>query len=158
MKHRLAARTCRDMKNGHEAWTCSMHMQHGKAAWTCSTENRTDMQNEQAAKKSSRDMQQEHAYTLLKTLAFPLAEGIWTLEPGFQGGAAKGGKGAFFLSRSALSLFSRSIFFPLPRSFFICRSRLHESSKNHGRPPLRTRYIYSKVTCVMLISVLFCTD
>jgi hypothetical protein len=46
-------------------------MQHEAAAWkaagTCSME-------------SSRDMQHGHAYTSLKTLAFPPLEWIWILE------------------------------------------------------------------------------
>jgi hypothetical protein len=44
------------------------------------------------ARTFSKDMQYGHAYILLETLAFPLAEWILNLEPGFQCGAAKGRK------------------------------------------------------------------
>ncbi len=40
------------------------------------------------------DMEHGQVYTLLETLAFPLAEWIWTLEPDFTCDVAKGGKSA----------------------------------------------------------------
>jgi hypothetical protein len=74
MQHRLAARTrSLDKQKGHEAWTCSINMQCGKAAW---------------------GTQHGHAHTLLKTLAFPPAQWVSTLELGFQCCAAKKGKSA----------------------------------------------------------------
>ncbi len=54
------------------------------------------------------DMKHGKVYTLLKTLAFPLAEWIWTLEPGFPCDAATGGKARIraFSFAPALSLFA----------------------------------------------------
>jgi hypothetical protein len=49
---------CRvDMKHGHAARTCHMHMQQGHANWTCST----DMQHGQEAWTGSMGMQYGHA-------------------------------------------------------------------------------------------------
>jgi hypothetical protein len=82
------------------------------------------MQHDQAAWKSSIG----HAYTKLKTLAFPPAEWIWALEPGFQwfGTGRKKADSRYFLSRSALSLFY-ALFRVLV--FLLLRARVHESEK-----------------------------
>jgi hypothetical protein len=73
-------------------------------------------------------------HTLLKTLAFPSAEWLWALEPGFQCDAAKGRKariGAFFLWRLTLSFF---------RALFSLRKALTsaKAQKKRGRPPCQT--------------------
>jgi hypothetical protein len=63
MQFGLAARTCSmDTQHRHAAWICSMDMKHRNSertcnGWTCSMEKKQGL-----------------AYTLLKTLAFLLAE------------------------------------------------------------------------------------
>jgi hypothetical protein len=90
-------------------------------------------------------MQHEHAYTCLKTLAFPPAERIWTLEPGFQCGTANRGKSA--ISRSVL-LFSLSFFFAAALFCFT-----FASVKKARVPPLGFVYIHVTQHC---LTITFC--
>jgi hypothetical protein len=121
-----------DLQHAHAAWIRSMDLQYGHEA----QKFRTDMQIEQAAWKSSWEIQHGHACTLLKTLAFLLAEWIWALEPGFQCGAAKGEKKhefalSFFSARrfrfSGASFSSRSC-----AHFFTSRSQSRKRGKSAG--------------------------
>jgi hypothetical protein len=73
-------------------------------------------------------------YILLKTLAFHTAEHLWALELGASSiGWREKREFALFLSRSALSLFSRSFFFALSRSFLL-RARERESARKAPAP------------------------
>jgi hypothetical protein len=88
-------------------------MQQGHAAWTC--------------------------IQLLWPLAFLSAEWIWALEPGFQCGAAKGGKKrefALFFFCAQRFLFDRARFSSRSRALFMLRAREHESAKKRGCPTL----------------------
>jgi hypothetical protein len=69
---------------------------------------------------SSMERQQRHAYTIIKTLAFPPDEWIWTLEPVSQCGPAKGGGEALF--SFALGV------------LFMLRAREHENAKKPRAP------------------------
>ncbi len=69
---------------------------------------------------------------------FSHAKWLRALEPGFQCGAAKGGKSAnsrFFSFMLGAFSFWRFLFFALPRSF-LRRAREHEMCKKAWRPPL----------------------
>jgi hypothetical protein len=68
-------------------------------------------------------------YILLKTLPFSPAERLWPLELGSSVERGKSANSCFFLSRSALLLFSHSFFFALSRSFLL---RVCEREKNAG--------------------------
>jgi hypothetical protein len=116
-------------------------MQHGLDVKTCTWARSIDMENGHAAWTSHMEKQQVHADTLLKTLAFPPAAWIWALQPSFQcgRGSAREEKAQIrarhylFFSRTALSLFSRSFFLALSRSFLLCAQ---ERKKKSERPPL----------------------
>ncbi len=68
-------------------------------------------------------------YILLKTLAFPPAERLWAQKPDFHCGWEKEREFVLFLSRSALSLFSRFFFL---RAFALFWLRAREREKSAG--------------------------
>jgi hypothetical protein len=121
-----------DIRHGHAVWTYGVDTQKEREAWSCSEMQYRNMysmevQSGHEASTRSTDLPQGHEHGHVAwTCRVDLCSG---LEPGFQCGAAKGGKKrtrAFFHSRSALLLFFGFVF-------------LHVASPKaremRGRPP-----------------------
>jgi hypothetical protein len=85
-------------------------------------------------------------YTLLKTLAYPPAEWLGALEPGFQWGAVKGGKvriHALFSFALGTFVYFRTVFLRDPALLFLFRAGKRESAEKALSPFFENNSYYS---------------